>query len=102
MAGKAPTKGQVLGGIAEKTGLTRKQVAGVFEALTDQVVKNLGKKGPGVYQIPGLCKMKIRIKKAQPERPGINPFTKQPTVFKAKPASRQVKIFPIKALKTAV
>lgn len=102
MAGKAPTKGQILGGIADKTGLTRKQVASVFESLTEQIVKNLSKKGPGVFQLPGLCKMIVRTKPATKERVGLNRFTGQMQTFKAKPASRVVRIRPLKALKTSI
>ena len=102
MAAKAPTKGQILGTIADTTGLTRKQVASVFDALTGQITKNLSKKGPGVFQIPGLCKMVVKIKPATKERVGKNPFTGEMQTFKAKPASRTVRIRPLKALKSAI
>ncbi len=99
---KAATKGEVFRQIAEKTELSRKQVASVFDALTDIVKNELGKKGPGVFGLPGLCKMVIRNKPAVAAHKGIDPFTKQEKMFKAKPATRVVKIRPLKALKDMV
>ena len=59
----------------------------------------LGKKGPGVFVVPGLMKIIVVQKAAVPARKGINPFTKQEQMFKAKPARRVVKVRPLKALK---
>jgi nucleoid DNA-binding protein len=66
------------------------------------VAQQLGKKGPGEVTIPGIAKLNVTIKPAVPERQGINPFTKQPTVFKAKPERKVVKSRPVKAVKDAV
>lgn len=99
MAGKPLTKGQVLTTIAEKSELKRKQVACVFESLSDLVKSAVGKKGPGVFVVPGLMKITVVQKPATPERKGINPFTKQEQIFKAKPARRVVKVRPLKGLK---
>jgi DNA-binding protein HU-beta len=55
-----------------------------------------------VFTIPGLMKLQVVRKPATEEREGINPFTKEPTILKAKPASKQVKIKPVKALKDLV
>ncbi len=102
-AGTKPmTKSEIQTQIAEKTGLTKKEVASVFEALTDVVGKNLGRRGPKVFTIPGLVKFKVQHKKATKARKGINPFTGEPTVFKAKPARNVVKAQPLKALKDMV
>jgi nucleoid DNA-binding protein len=46
--------------------------------------------------------MNVVVKPATPEREGINPFTKEPTIFKAKPARKVVKAHPLKALKDAI
>jgi len=100
--GKVPTKSQLMMSIAEDTGLSRKQVASVFEALGEQVKKNLGGRGPGKFVVPGLMKLRVVKKPATKARKGINPFTGQETVFKAKPARKVVKIQPLKALKDAV
>ena len=96
---KAATKSEVLTSIAKTTDLSRKQVASVLNALASQIKKAIGRKGPGVFAVPGLMKIQVVQKPAVPERTGINPFTKQEQVFKAKPARRVVKVRPLKALK---
>jgi nucleoid DNA-binding protein len=97
--GKAPTKGEILNNIAQATELSRKQVSAVFEALGNEIKANVGKKGPGLFVVPGLMKIMVKQKPATKARKGINPFTKQEVMFKAKPASRQIKIRPLKNLK---
>jgi nucleoid DNA-binding protein len=98
-AKKAPSKSEILTAIAENTELSRKQVNAVFEQLARQVASAVGKKGPGVFAVPGLVKIKVVHKPATKARKGINPFTKQETVFKAKPARKVIKVRPLKALK---
>lgn len=99
MAGKAPTKSEIVSGIATSTELSRKQVSSVFAALATLIGKNVGKKGPGLFVVPGLMKITVINKPAVKARKGINPFTKQEQMFKAKPARRVVKIRALKALK---
>jgi len=99
MAAKAATKSEILTGIAAATDLSRKQVSSVFAALSEQIGKNVGKKGPGVFVVPGLMKIMVITKPATKARMGINPFTKQETMFKAKPARKVIKVRPLKALK---
>ncbi len=99
MAAKPATKSEILSSIAKETELSRKQVASVFEALSCQIASAVGKKGPGVFAVPGLMKILVVQKPAVPARKGINPFTKQEQMFKAKPARRVVKVRPLKALK---
>ena len=98
-SGKAATKSEILSSIAQTTQLTRKQVVSVFEALTGQIKAAVGKKGPGVFALPGLLKIMVIQKPATRKRKGINPFTKQEQIFKAKPARKVVKVRPLKALK---
>lgn len=88
--------------LAEETGLTRKQVASVFDSLVNTIHGQLGKKGPGVFVMPGLLKLRLVHKPATKARKGINPFTKEETTFKAKPARNVVKAQPMKALKDMV
>jgi len=106
MANKAPakpmTKSEVVSGIAGTTGLTKKQVGSVFEAMAGQIKKSLGSRGPGAYTVPGLMKLVVVRKPATPARKGINPFTGQETMFKAKPARNVVKVRPLKNLKDMV
>ena len=98
-AKKPPSKSEIFTSIAEQTGLNRKQVAAVFTALGDQIGKSVGKRGTGQFTIPGLAKITVVRKPATKERTGINPFTKEQVVFKAKPARNVVKVRPLKALK---
>ncbi len=99
---KSATKSEILTNIAKETELSRKQVAAVLDSLAGQVKAAVGKKGSGVFAVPGLMKIIVINKPATPERTGINPFTKQEQVFKAKPARRVVKIRALKALKDMV
>ena len=96
---KAPTKGQILATAAEASGLSRKQVSAVFESLSEQIKNAVGKKGTGTFTVPGLMRINVIKKAAVPARKGINPFTKQEQMFKAKPARKVVKVRPLKALK---
>jgi nucleoid DNA-binding protein len=96
---KAPSKGEVLRTAAETTGLSRKQVAAVFDALSSQIANALGKRGPGTFTVPGLMRINVVQKPATKARMGINPFTGVEQMFKAKPARRVVKVRPLKNLK---
>lgn len=100
---KPPTKSQIHAQIAEDTGLTRKDVAAVFESLSGQIKKNLGGRGaPGLFTIPGMLKMRVVKKPATKARKGVNPFTGEEMMFKAKPASKTVKVAALKGLKDMV
>ena len=99
---RAATKKEVYERLAEKTGLTRKDVAAVFTTLGELVNTELGKKGPGVFAIPGLVKLKVVRKPATKARPGRNPFTGEPMTFKARPARNVVRAIPMKAIKELV
>ena len=100
--GKPRTKSEVYNMLADSTGLTRKQVSSVFDELSGIIKKDLGRRGPGVFNMPGLMKISVRTKPATKARKGINPFTGEEQMFKAKPASKVVKIRPLKALKDMV
>ena len=99
---KAMTRTEIVAALAEGTGLSKKEIASVFEELTTLMGKNLGKGGPGVFNVPSLMKVKVIRKPATKARKGINPFTKEETVFKAKPARNVVKVLPLKGLKDMV
>lgn len=99
---KAMSKSEIVSGIADATGLTKKQVSSVFEAMAGQVKKSLGRSGPGAYTVPGLMKLTVQRKPATKARKGVNPFTGEETIFKAKPARNVVKIRPLKNLKDMV
>ena len=101
-AKKPPTKSEIYNAIAEDTGLTRKEVASVFDSMSGLVAKELKPRGSGLFNMVGLCKIKVVKKPATKARKGINPFTGEETVFKAKPARKVVKVLPLKGLKDMV
>ena len=102
LKGKSRSKSDIFGAIAEANELTRKQVSGVFEGLSDLIGSDIGKRGPGVFTVPGLMKIKVVRKPATKARMGINPFTGVEMMFKAKPARNVVKVQALKGLKAMV
>jgi nucleoid DNA-binding protein len=100
-ATKARTKSEVFGHLAETAGLTRKQVAGIFDEMATLIKKDLNR-GPGMFTVPGLMKITVTKKPATKARPGINPFTGEEIMIKAKPARKVVKVRPLKNLKEMV
>ena len=101
-AKKAMSKTEVLNELATATELSKKQVGAVLEALGDLIEKQLSKKGPEVFTVPGLMKLKGRVKKAQPAGMRKNPFTGEMKMAPAKPASRTVRITALKKLKDRI
>ncbi|WP_337173837.1 HU family DNA-binding protein [Paludisphaera sp.] len=101
-AAKPATKSEIFAKLAEQTGLGKKDVAAVFEAMSGMIEGEIGKKGPGVFTIPGLLRIKVVHRPATKERPGFNPATKEPIMIKAKPARKVIKILPLKALKELI
>jgi nucleoid DNA-binding protein len=99
---KPTTKAETYTYIAEKTGLTKKDVGAVFDSLSSLVKRDLRRTGPGVYTRPGLMKIKVVRKPATKARKGTNPFTGEAMTFKAKPARNVVKVLALKALKDMV
>jgi len=101
-SGKKPTsKSEIYAYLSEKTNLKRKDIVSVFEGLQSLIERDL-KRGPGIFNVMGLMKIKVVHKPAQPARQGINPFTKEQVMFKAKPARNVVKIQALKTLKDMV
>lgn len=99
---KPMTKAVIINEIAQNTELTKKQASSVFEELAIIIERHIKKRSPGKFILPGLLKIEVKRKPATKERKGINPFTGEETVFKAKPARRVVKIQPLKRLKDLV
>src|SRR4051812_45484010 len=93
------TKAQVISALAEGTNLDKKTVNNLLDALAQLIKKELSSNGPGEITIPNLVKLKAKQTPATQERQGINPFTKQPTTIKGKPASLKIRATPVKALK---
>ena len=96
---KARSKSEIYSTISEHVGIPRQQVAGVFHVLSSIIKSDLSKGGAGVSSVPGLARIRLTRKPATKERQGINPFTKEPTVFKARPARNVVRLRPLRGLK---
>jgi DNA-binding protein HU-beta len=99
---KRMTKVQIIKELAEKTGLSKKDVQGVLAGLLELVKRELGKRGPGEFVIPDVIKMKVKTIPARKERKGLDPFTKQERIFPAKPASKRVRATALKKLKDQI
>ena len=103
VAKKAPTKTEILQNIASATDLSKKQVAAVFEALTEEIRKNLGVRGAGAFALPGLLKIeKKKVPARAAQKNVLNPFTKELQDRPAKPAFSKVKIRALRGLKDMV
>lgn len=99
---KAATKSTIFQDLATKTDLSRKQVAQVFDELVSYIGQEIGKKGPGIFTLPGLLKIKRVEKPATKARQGRNPQTGEAIMIKAKPKRTVVKAYPLKALKEMI
>jgi nucleoid DNA-binding protein len=99
---KAFTKGQLFNTLAGCTGLQRKEISTLFDELGTVIAAHLKKQGPGQFTLPGLVKISIKHKPATKARKGINPFTGEEMMFKAKPARNVVKVRPLQRLKAMV
>lgn len=97
---KALTRSQQIAYIAEQTTLSKKDVASVLECFEPMIASHL--RGPGQITLAGLMKVVAIRKPATKARKGVNPFTGEPTVFKAKPARNVVRIRPLKKVKDLV
>jgi nucleoid DNA-binding protein len=96
----APTKSEILATISKETELSKKQVGAVFDSLSASIKKSL--RSHGLFTMPGLLKMKVVKKPATKAREGVNPFNGEKMMFKAKPASKKVRIAALKNLKEFV
>ena len=100
---KPLSKSQLVGAIADQTDLARKDVNNVLMCLSEQIERSLGRRGPGVFTLPGLVKIEKKKVPARKARRGVpNPFKPGELMdIAAKPASTKVKVRPLKKLKTA-
>lgn len=99
---KPLTKSQTVEQISLSTGVKKRDVSNVLEAIAGLMEAHLSKKGPGEMNFAGLLKCRVINKPATKARQGINPFTGQPMMFAAKPARSVIKIRPLKKLKEIV
>jgi len=96
------SKSAITSELAENAELTRKQVSLVLDEMAILIERHIKKRGPGQFTVPGLMKIEVKRKPATKARKGINPFTGEQTIFKAKPARNVVKVRPLKKLKDMV
>ena len=96
---RAFNKIELLDHLSTRTELQKKSVSAVLEALQETIAGHLRKNGPGFFRLSGLLKMSIKKIPAKKSRKGIHPLTREEMMFKAKPASKKVKILPLKKLK---
>ncbi len=96
------TKTEIVASLSDSTDLTKQQVTGLLDELAKMIERSLDGQGPGFFVLPGLMKITVVRKPATEARKGINPFTKEETIFRAKPARNVVKITPLKGLKDMV
>ena len=99
---KPCNKSQLTALMCSITGQPRKQIQEMMSCLQDIITAHMKKQGPGEFTLPGILKMKLKYKPATKARKGINPFTGEPTMFKAKPARNTVKISALKKLKEII
>jgi len=99
---KPRSKGEVFRTIAEHVGMHRRDVAAVFHVMGSLIKADLSKSGSGVFKVPGLMRIMVKRKPATKAHMGINPFTKEQAMFKAKPARNVVRVRPLQALKAMV
>ena len=99
---KPRSKSEIQATIAEHVGISKKEVAAVFDTMGAMIAADLKKGAAGTFNVPGLMKVTVARKPATKARKGINPFTGEETMFKAKPARNVVKVRPLKGLKDMV
>ncbi len=102
MPTKRMTKSEFVTALSEKSGLNHQQASSALDVISAIVTQQLGKGGPGEVLIPGLLRLNVVDKPATLQHEGVNPFTKEPMTYKAKPARKVIKAIPLKALKDAV
>jgi nucleoid DNA-binding protein len=96
------TKAQIVGELADRTQLNKKDINGVLEGLRDIVKRELGKRGPGEFVVPELAlKLKVRQVKAQKAKKFRNPATGE-VIVRDVPASKKLRATPLKKLKELV
>lgn len=100
--GAARSKSEVLGVISEHVGITKREAGQVFDVMSEMIAADLKRGAVGQFKVPGMMKITVQRKPATKARKGINPFTGEPTIFKAKPARNVVKVRPLKGLKELV
>merc|ERR1712046_535578 len=98
--GGAMTASGAYSSVAESTGLKANDVKAAVEGLLGLAAAEVKKSGS--FKVGGMLNLKLKVRPASKARKGVNPFTKEPCVFKARPVSKTVKVYPMKKLKEAI
>jgi nucleoid DNA-binding protein len=97
------TKTELFEALASGSDLTKKQIAQVLDVLGEVIGKQLGKKGDGIFILPGLLKIARVSKPARKAGTKPNPFKPGEMMkVKARAAYNVVKVRPLKKLKEMV
>jgi nucleoid DNA-binding protein len=96
------TKSGMIKAITDTTTISKRDVVSVLECLTQVIEHHVKSRGPGIFTMPGLMKIYVVKKPARPARKGVNPFTGEDIMIKARPAYKTVKIKALKKLKEMV
>ena len=96
---EAFTKSELVSYVADKHEITKKMTSEILDSIKEVVTAHVAKKGPGQFTWAGFFKVERTSVKARKARNGVNPFTGEAMVIKAKPASQKIKIKPLKDLK---
>lgn len=99
---KPMTKSQIVRYLAEQNELTHGEASNVLASLEKLIKRELGRRGPKVFNLAGLLKIRVATKAATKSRKGVNPFTGEPMTIKAKPARKTVRVTALKKLKEMV
>jgi len=95
------TKSALVAHLADAAKVAAKDARAMLAALENTIIASIGKRSAGTFVLPGLLKITVTSVAAKPARKGVNPFTGEPTTFKAKPATVKVKVRAMKKLKDA-
>merc|ERR1711981_1298076 len=95
---KVMTKGALLKLLATENEMKTKDCSNILNTLATVATKEVKK--TGIFTIPGICRIKTRVKPAT--KAGVRMMFGKETKVKAKPAKTVVKAFPVAALKKQI
>jgi nucleoid DNA-binding protein len=98
---KAMTREEIVDRLAEATGLSRQQVAGLLAELASLVMKTFDQ-GPDEFTLPGLLTLKVVRKPATEPRIEFDPVSNQETKVPGKPVRHVLQVVPLRELKEVV
>merc|ERR1712146_240070 len=97
-AGKSMTKGAIAEALATECELKKSVCAKLINSLAEVATEQV--KSTGVFALPGLCRLKTRVKPAT--KAGKREVFGKVVMVKARPARKIVKAYPVAALKNSI